>query len=267
MYILPQLEKIAGVLHAFSTNEEGNQGFGFGDSDAVVIENRRFLFDHVRSYFGAPMPFERGVSLVPMRPGFEETIVLADESYVGRGMTSRNSGPFAEAIMTDGDYPLYLAVGDCYPIILVDMGGGRTKLALVHGGRESTVRGIAAKTVQAMRSIYGTDPTDLIVAFGPGIRQDSYKLKYFAASADDPRWEARSFIRASNGGVLVDLLGYNIMLLTEEASVPRENIFVAPHDTYRAMTPKGTPMFSSHRHAKDTGEPESRFGVLVRLVQ
>jgi copper oxidase (laccase) domain-containing protein len=182
-------------------------------------------------------------------------------------MAARNDGPFGEAIMTDSKLSLYLAVGDCYPIILVDTGGEHRRIALIHGGRESTVRSIAAKTVRAMQSVYGTDPANLIVGFGPGIRQDSYKIEHFAASANDPRWGARGFVREIDGGVLLDLLGYNIMLLTEEAKVPRENIFVAPYDTYRAMTPKGIPMFSSHRRAKDTGEPESRFGVVVRLVQ
>lgn len=267
MYILPQLGKITGVLHAFSTVEEGNQGFGFDNPDQCIIENRKLLFQRAGSYWGAPMPFERAASLVAMRPGYEETIVFADESHAGRGITTTGGEVFGEAIITDSELPLYLAIGDCYPIIMVDTGGPRRRLALVHAGRESTVRRIAEKVISAMKGVYGTDPADLLVGFGPGIRQDSYKLAHFNHAADDERWVTRSFVRETEGGVLVDLLGYNIMLLTEDCKVPRENIFVAPYDTYHATALGGATMFSSHRRAKDTGEPESRFGVVVRIVQ
>lgn len=260
MYILPQLANIEGFVHAFSTlNDEGNQGFGFADPDEAVYRNRELFFQHVSEYRGVPVPIERAVSLVPLQPGHEDTIIFADESFAGRGIHARLSGPHGEAIITDSDVPLFLPTADCFPVIMVDIGEHLCH-ALVHDGLKASIAQIPAKTVRAMTSKYGTDPVNLVVGFGPGIHQRAYKVEHFEGMKIDPRWER--FIEEVEGGMLVNIRDYSIMMLVEDCKIPRENISVSAFDTYVAKD-----RFSSHRRAKDTGESETRFATVSRIVR
>ncbi len=251
MYRLPMLENVPGLQHVFSTVRDGDLGFGRED-DARISENRRRFGERA---FGA---FDLGeaVALVPMRPGYEETIALVTPEDRGRGMKLRNDGIFCEAAITATE-TFFLAAADCYPIFVVDP--KRWVLALIHASRESTVREIPRKTVEAMASLYGSEPPNLWIGIGPGIRAASYEVVGFS-HAGDQRW--KKFVKPSGrpNAHFVDLLGYIGKLFTDLA-IPQDHIAICPADTFRS------PRFFSHRRAKAADETDRRHAVIVRMVR
>lgn len=63
---------------------------------------------------------------------------------------------------------------DCIPILLVDERA--RAVAAVHAGWRGTVAEIGRRAVEAMRQRFGSDPTDLHAAIGPGIGKCCYEV-------------------------------------------------------------------------------------------
>jgi YfiH family protein len=63
---------------------------------------------------------------------------------------------------------------DCYPILLADT--KRHAVAVVHAGWRGTADRVVVETIAKMRAQFGTSPTDLLVAIGPGIGVCCYEV-------------------------------------------------------------------------------------------
>lgn len=255
MYELPILADVPELLHGFSTRADGNQRHGLGEPAWKVSESRDMF---LRSVSTAAFPFRVAVGMSALQSGFEEAIVIVGATDAGRGMTStsNNAVPCEAMITGTPSLTLYLTVGDCIPIILYDR--HRRILALIHGGRESTIRRLPGKTLAVMREKFRTDPANVIVGMGPGFR--SHSVERLPAGLNDPIWNAHI---SQNGHrtFLMDLFGYNNDRLVA-AGVPEENIEECPYDTYERED-----MFFSHRRSAETGEPEGRHACAVGMVE
>ena len=95
---------------------------------------------------------------------------------------------------------------DCYPILLADT--RNFAVAAVHAGWRGTAARIVVKTMEQMRARFGTDPSDLRVAIGPGIGGCCYQVGIEVA---------RQFGLESAGKI--DLAEMNHRLLVENGVV------------------------------------------------
>ncbi len=96
--------------------------------------------------------------------------------------------PVIHRIMTKDDHPaagdglitnvpgILIAVktADCLPVIVADP--VRKAVGVFHAGWRGTVQRIVEKGVGEMRKHFGSDPTDLLAAIGPGIGQCCYTV-------------------------------------------------------------------------------------------
>lgn len=256
MYQLPELAKVPGLLHGFSTCQEGNMRYGLEAAPkAWKISERRDLFlrQVVRD---VAFPFRVSVEMAAGQPGFEEAVVIVGTADAGRGMASTSIAVPCEAMVTCSPnlFP-FLTVGDCPPVVIFDP---RTRtLALVHAGRESTIRRIPEKTLLVMQSQFKVDPTDVLVGMGPGFR--SHFLERLPVGIDDPLWNIH--IRPNGHRTfLMDLFGYNEDRLVA-AGVPEEQIETCPLDTYTDIR-----FFSHRRMQRETGEPPGRHACVIGMV-
>ena len=95
------------------------------------------------------------------------------------------------AISDDPSTALSIRVADCVPILLADRRGG--PVAAVHAGWKGTAAGAAMVAVDALRSKYGSRPSDVIAAVGPSIGPCCYEVGHelaghFASHPEAHTW-------------------------------------------------------------------------------
>ncbi|MBE6990355.1 MAG: peptidoglycan editing factor PgeF [Ruminococcaceae bacterium] len=159
---------LSGIRHGFSTRRGGvspapwdslNLGVSRGDDISNVRENyRRFCVavgtDPARC--------------VLSRQVHEDNVRLVTDADVGKGLWRERDYASADALIcsTPG-LPLVVFSADCNVILLHDP--VRRAIGAAHAGWKGTALGIVKKTVEAMESQFGCDPSDLRAAIGPAI--------------------------------------------------------------------------------------------------
>ena len=106
---------------------------------------------------------------------------------------------------------LGIQTADCLPVLLVDPEGRR--VAAVHAGWRGTVKGIAARAVEALVA-RGSRPEDLVAALGPGIGSCCYEVGEEVRAAFGP--DGSAFFRPGpNGRPHLDVRAANVRQLVE----------------------------------------------------
>lgn len=160
----------------------------------------------------------------------------------------------ADAVITKNtDLALSMVVGDCFPIILIDQ--KRHVLAMIHGGWRSLLQNIIQLTIKELKHHYKTNPEDLYVWIGPGIRKESNTTVEPPVQAHFPEWE--KYIEFDGKYFHVDLVDY-IKDSLMQCHIPGENIFDYGKDTYTDRD-----AFYSHRRATIEDDEDGRFLVAV----
>lgn len=160
-----------------------------------------------------------------------------------------------DTVITDNpELGLSMVLADCIPIIIIDK--NRKVLAMIHGGWRSLLQNIIRLTINELTGPkYKSEPEDLIVWIGPGIRKASNTSQHEPVQALFPEWQP--FVAQSGDMYQVDLVGY-IKHTLIECSLKAENIFDYDKDTYQSVE-----TFFSHRRATQTGDEDGRFIVSV----
>lgn len=167
---MPRRANAKGSLHGFSTIEEGNQAFRYGNSEDEVVRNRKQFVSQFKG-----IGLQRGVSLRVSSAEQGKEVVCIGETFSDVGIQSPKKGVPAEALITQRtDIFLFLLTGDCLPIILFDP--VTRSLALVHISRELTAQGLMGRVIDEMKSMFDVKPQDIQVGIGPAIHKESYKL-------------------------------------------------------------------------------------------
>jgi polyphenol oxidase len=162
------LTKTPWLVHGFSTRVGGSSraygghalNLGFTPDDAkAAVERNRAAFS--RELTAASWP------LVAPRQVHSETIQFVEappkSQLVGDGLITSTPGLL-----------LAIQTADCLPIILVDP--KRRVVGVFHAGWRGTLKRIVEKGVGEMRRRFGTQPTDLKAAIGPGIHSCCYQV-------------------------------------------------------------------------------------------
>lgn len=113
--------------------------------------------------------------IVSCRQIHSDVIKIVDESMRGTEI------PDCDALITDvPNLPLLIRTADCVPVVLFDE--CRRVVANIHSGRVGTQKQIVRKTVEMMRSQFGSSPSDIIAAMGPHICGKCYEVDAACAS-------------------------------------------------------------------------------------
>lgn len=168
-YTIPSFAETGLVRHGFTTRRGGvssgcyeslNLRFHCEDTKENVLENFRLAAE------GLGMDFER---LVLSKQVHEDVVHTVTEADLGNGITRENRFTSADALITDQKHiPIVTLFADCVPLFFLDRRQG--VIALAHSGWKGTVKRIGQKTVQKMKSEYGSHPEDILAAIGPSIQ-------------------------------------------------------------------------------------------------
>lgn len=246
MYQIPELKKFPNLNHAFSTRDEGNMSFNWGEEEIVLKNRERFL-----SKLGISLN-----SCIALKIQNKDILVTANLNLTGRGMRDYENAVAADGlIVKEKNLYLFLAVADCAPIILFD--SKKEIVALIHAGWESTETKIVIKTVRKLITEFDCNVSDICVAIGPAINKESFKFKN-PIQKQLPGW--KPFLKDFPGGdTAINLIGYNKKQL-EDIGVISRNIFISDINTA-----KDSNFFSHYRDSRRDPENEGRFACVVGL--
>jgi YfiH family protein len=170
------LNKFPWLVHGFSTRVGGfsraygkdalNLGFTKNDSKAAVERNRAAFLRELGADHGRGKARSLWL-LVTLRQVHSDIIRFVDSpaqsQLVGDGLITATPGLL-----------LAIQTADCLPIILVDP--KRRAVGAFHAGWRGTVKRIIEKGVGEMHRCFGSRPSDLKAAIGPGIHGCCYEV-------------------------------------------------------------------------------------------
>jgi copper oxidase (laccase) domain-containing protein len=172
-------------------------------------------------------------------------------------MTDVKSRIHANAFITNQPgIGLFLCVADCLPIIIFDP--VERVIALLHASRESTNRKLSEKVVERLRTEFGSNPRELLVAFGPAVRDKSYVFDDGIHKLVGPEWAPYLYESGPNN-IEVNYVAYNRDQLLQSGVKP-EYILDPGIDT------GSDPGYFSHVQSVKTGRPEARIAAVVCLA-
>jgi YfiH family protein len=168
-YSCRAFESLPKLQHGFSTRHGGASALGeislnlgnflLDTPDRVYENRRRFL---------AALHFEEA-SLVTLRQVHSNRVQIIEE------ISSPWSPSEGDALATRMDETaLGIQIADCLPILIADP--EKHAVAAVHSGWRGTLSRILFQTIQEMKRAFGCDPSQLLIAVGPGIRSCCYEV-------------------------------------------------------------------------------------------
>ncbi len=161
-------------------------------------------------------------------------LLAARPGFIGEG----------DALITDQPgLAITIRTADCYPIFLAD--SQNKAIAAIHAGWRGTAGEIVIKTLEKMRSEFGTQPSDISAAIGPGIGVCCYEV------GEDVSKQFGFAVRTH-----LDLMSENRKQL-ESVGVPARNI-----EALGVCTFCDTERFFSYRREK---EKAGRMTSFIRI--
>lgn len=213
-----------------------NLGLSSGDAEDVVAENRR----RVLSAFGTDESWACAFSQVHGTEVIEGAASWFEQE--------------ADAVVSNTPgLLLIISTADCLPVLFYDPVTGAVGAA--HCGWRGTVGGIAARTLTRLSELYGSDPADVQVAFGPSISRPNYQVgAEVVAAFQDAGFPASVYEPDEGGRYRLDVAAANRWALLENG-VELEHLWESGLCTYADPA-----RFYSHR--RDQGQTGRHWAVI-----
>lgn len=218
----PLLEETGIVEHCFTTRLGGvsegvcatlNLSFTRGDDAEAVMENYRRL----------ALTFEKTVGDFVCTDQTHTTNVLqVGKAEAGYGVTREKPYTDVDGLITnEPGVILSTFYADCVPLYFVDP--VHKAIGLSHSGWRGTVGRMGQKTLEEMKSAFGTNPEDVVAAIGPSICQECYEISEDVAEHfynEFKGHEKEILINKGNGKYLLNLWKTNEIVMLEAGIKP-----------------------------------------------
>ncbi|MCR4328562.1 MAG: polyphenol oxidase family protein [Patescibacteria group bacterium] len=246
MYQLPEFLKFPKLFHAISDVSDGNMSFQWGKEEEVSKNRMVFL-----KKMGIRIEDCIGTSL-----DHKIEVTRVTSAHRGAGMCQREGAVVGDAFFIDTPSAfLFLLTGDCLPVIFYDP--VHAVAGLAHVSRHNTPQFFMKEILKKMKEWHGSNPRDVIIGIGPGVRKESYVFTRAVCEILTPVWKEFAVAR-QEGSCALDIVGWNVAQLMC-AGVQEGNISIAPYDTINDVR------FFSHYRSNNTGESEGRFTTVIGL--
>ena len=171
-YSCTAFESLPWLRHGFSTRRGGiprisgghdaslNLNLTSWDSPERVDENRR--------RFLAALAMENG-ALVTLNQ------IHSDRVHVVTGHSDPLTAIEGDALITkEKNVAIAIKTADCFPLLIADP--IHKAVGAVHSGWRGTLSNIVACTIEEMSQHFSSDPAELMIALGPGIRDCCFEV-------------------------------------------------------------------------------------------
>jgi len=161
-------------------------------------------------------------TLIYMRQIHSDSVVIVNEEM------DFNSPPECDALITNRpNTPLMVMSADCTPILVYD--STHKAIAAIHAGRAGALNEILPKTLDAMKTEYGTTIDNIMVLLGPSIQGCCYEVNETIAHEVIEKGYS-SALRRDGAKVFLDVNTILLMQL-EILGIHKEQIEVINHCT------------------------------------
>jgi purine-nucleoside/S-methyl-5'-thioadenosine phosphorylase / adenosine deaminase len=174
------LDRIPGIVHAFSTRRGERNDFTLGPTTSpnpiVQINRARFL-----AAIGAP-----GWPIIKLKQVHSGVVCdIEDTSAAGDAVEGDAAVTALSGVI------LGIQTADCVPILVAD--SQARAIAAIHAGWRGTAAGISETAVSRLAEKFGVDPKALTAAVGPHIGVCCYEVgeEVVKAIGDDSLFERR----------------------------------------------------------------------------
>jgi len=165
--------RMGGVSRAYCADDapgELNLGLTAADQRELVLRNRQLLAEAVSGSAATP--------LLSLRQ-FHSNLVIHATVAATAAATAADAQPDrarkGDGWMTDeSGFLLAIQAADCIPVLVADR--RRRAVAAFHAGWRGTVKRIVESGVGRMQVAFGSRPSDLVAAIGPGIGACCYAV-------------------------------------------------------------------------------------------
>lgn len=111
----------------------------------------------------------------PHQTHTDRVMPVAEEFFALSPQTQQMLMEGVDAVTTKvSNVVMGVSTADCIPVIVYDH--EHHAAAAIHAGWRGTVQSIVLKTIEQMRQMYHTDPTQCKAVIGPGISLDSFEV-------------------------------------------------------------------------------------------
>ena len=223
-----RLSDIDFIRHAFSTKHGGvstdewtsmNFAFSRDDNPENVLENYKIFSDAVGFDYN---------SLVTSSQDHHTYVRPVTKNECGIGIWREKDIMSVDALITnEPNVTLVTHYADCTPLFFVDTVG--KAIGLAHAGWRGTVGKIGEEVIKKMTALYGTNPSNVVVAIGPAISKCCYEVDedcaenfYNLKDLDNSKF----IFPKEDGKYMIDLLETNRQIVMK-AGVKEENIVLS----------------------------------------
>ena len=197
-YTCCAFNKLPHVRHGFSTRFGGeprpNAGsFNLGntllDTHQQVNENRRRFLSAIGL---------KDAPLITLRQ------IHSNRVHIIEDIPAQWNPGEGDALATRREnIALSVQVADCLPVLIADP--EKNAVAAVHSGWRGTLSGILPKTIREMERAFGSNPSALLIAIGPGIRVCCFEVGQEVADLFGGQYPGCLSLTGRNGKYRLDL--------------------------------------------------------------
>lgn len=241
-FSIPEFEKIGGVKTLYTTSCDTAWNYEDAHARENYLDLGQQLGIKLEDMVKSKQTHTDVVKIVTRENGGDGILRPLDESE-----------PYDGLITNEKNLLLCTVEADCVPVYFYDP--VKEVIAMVHSGWKGTVKKISEVTIEKMKSAFGCQPSDMLVAIGPHICKDCYEVgedlyeefsKTFA-----PAEMEKIFIRKNQEKYLLNL-EEAVKLTLEENGVPAASIFSAGVCTLHSQVEGYS--FCSYRRTKSKTE-------------
>lgn len=173
---IPTFDETKLVKHCFTTRQGGvSQGI-YNNLNTSLIKNdvRENVLENLDRICSAIEIDCNKLVFSQQTHGDTVRVVTLDD--IGKGITVESDIKEVDALITNvPGVPMITFYADCVPVFILDP--VKKAVGLAHSGWKGTTLKIAAKTIQKMAEVYGTNPEDCLVGIGPSIEMKCFEIK------------------------------------------------------------------------------------------
>ena len=235
-----------GCKFGFSTVDNGNMSFVYGDESMVAKARSDYLGKHgLANKDTVFIKLEHGTKIHKVEKEDKGNLVDPgrQDEIIGDGLITNQTG-----------LTLFLVVADCIGAVIFDP--INKAIGLIHAGRKGVEQNILEVAINSMSAEYSTKPNDLILVSSPAISAESYVF-------DDPeginmQFWGQDVSKGKDGKYRMDIKS-RFEAQAIGVGIKKANITISQTDTFTDIN------YFSHRRSMTTGEPEGRFAVFAQI--